>query len=423
MRVAIVTTAAFGSTAAPLRSFIRYHLAKEFAKIYLFIDDPHDWAAREVARQCQCDGLRVFERGEQLERDIMAECCDLFSRLKDIHHTEVVARQMLNASYAAVVASADGMDWLLHIDSDELFYTEEPSVKPHFQALTGNGYHQMTYANHEGVPTSIDCQDYFAAVSLFRTHPSHVPFTHEARRAMHWWVERLGRGQYFAFYDNGKSAARVVPGLRARDVHRWALPPSTGGSSPRWGSTFADLRALAAGGGPAATENGEGRGGRPVYDSSFRDGPCILHFAVCGLSWLMDKYQRLGGFHDSWLGGKLPIAPSFHLDCRDVVARGDEQQIERFYRSRVMFDESSDADGGPCSLSFQLRSGVLQRRVDHLTVLGHDSNHQGRSDDKKKGPTAATDGGAGLSYSSHERPWILGHVMQQYLSSPDEQGK
>ena len=39
---------------------------------------------------------------------------------------EVQARQTMNAETALVMAAHRGADWLLHIDSDELFYTGPP---------------------------------------------------------------------------------------------------------------------------------------------------------------------------------------------------------------------------------------------------------------------------------------------------------
>lgn len=49
--------------------------------------------------------------------------------------------------------------------------------------------------------------------------------------------------------------------------------------------------------------------------------PCVLHYPSCGLEWLRDKYRLLGSFPSSWFGGKLPIAPCFHLDARNALER------------------------------------------------------------------------------------------------------
>ena len=40
---------------------------------------------------------------------------------------------------------------MLHIDIDELFYTEEADVKEHFTWLDNQGIMSMTYMNHEGM--------------------------------------------------------------------------------------------------------------------------------------------------------------------------------------------------------------------------------------------------------------------------------
>lgn len=65
------------------------------------------------------------------------------------------ARQELNAEHALGQALRDGVTWLLHIDSDELFYVPEGSVQAHFDALTKDSVSVMNYINYEGVPEKV----------------------------------------------------------------------------------------------------------------------------------------------------------------------------------------------------------------------------------------------------------------------------
>eukprot|EP00607_Mallomonas_marina_P008828 CAMPEP_0182420962 /NCGR_PEP_ID=MMETSP1167-20130531/6095_1 /TAXON_ID=2988 /ORGANISM="Mallomonas Sp, Strain CCMP3275" /LENGTH=292 /DNA_ID=CAMNT_0024597577 /DNA_START=76 /DNA_END=954 /DNA_ORIENTATION=- len=55
--------------------------------------------------------------------------------------------------------------------------------------------------------------------------------------------------------------------------------------------------------------------------------PVILHYVVCGLNWLEQKYQILGSFPDSWFAGSLPIPPCFHLDARDAFIRQNDLSV------------------------------------------------------------------------------------------------
>ncbi len=50
---------------------------------------------------------------------------------------EVMARQVLNAGVAVQMCLERGIDWLLHIDHDELFVSGHDSVQEHFaRAIT-----------------------------------------------------------------------------------------------------------------------------------------------------------------------------------------------------------------------------------------------------------------------------------------------
>merc|ERR1719433_808019 len=82
----------------------------------------------------------------------------------------------------------------------------------------------MTYLNHEAVPEVEDAEDYFAATTLFRRHHFVVPLTESARRALHFWMDRTQDKQYLLFYDNGKSACRVLSEAVPESQHLWKLP-------------------------------------------------------------------------------------------------------------------------------------------------------------------------------------------------------
>ena len=131
------------------------------------------------------------------------------------------------------------IDWLLHIDSDELFHTTETTVVSHFQELYHDNVFQMTYLNHEGVPEQhshgtddeggTDDEeghpavgvDYFKEITLFRRHHLNIPLNSTTRQCMQFWENRTSHGQYMLCYDNGKSVCRVVPGARPASVHTW----------------------------------------------------------------------------------------------------------------------------------------------------------------------------------------------------------
>ena len=75
---------------------------------------------------------------------------------------------------------------------------------------------------------------------------------------------------------------------------------------------------------------------------------------TCGEFWLRTKYEILGDFGDAWFGGDLPIAPSYHLDARDVVRRRDAGALRAFYAAHL------DAPD-PQTLARHVASGALRR--------------------------------------------------------------
>jgi len=256
------------------------------------------------------------------------------------------------------------VDWLLHIDSDELFHTEKTSVLEHFQHLWNDGVYQMTYLNHEGIPevlaaphaTADDKEkekekekeesttslalgvDYFKETTLFRRHHLDIPMSASSRSCMEYWEQRTKHGQYMLCYDNGKSVCRVVRGAKPSNVHKWSLP--TPGSMPSR-TALVDPRHL------------------NLSEVRKCSDPCVLHYVVCGLPWLKSKYEMLGSFEDAWFGGKLPIAPSFHLDARDALLRGD---VETVWNTQVVFRDES-------VMRSHVKAGVLLRMYKPQEIL------------------------------------------------------
>ncbi|KAG5179077.1 hypothetical protein JKP88DRAFT_264407 [Tribonema minus] len=269
--------------------------------------------------------------------------------------TEVQARQTLNAELALQLAARAGLHWLLHIDIDELFWTPDDSIQSHFAMLRRCDVYQMTYTNHEGVPEAPlrDYADCFTAVTLFKRHFMSLPLSGDARGAMDWWRRRTYHGQYMLGYDCGKSVVRVGCGALPRNVHAWRLPPplpsdSSSGSAPRSRTALADPRNMDMG----------------AYLPLPEHCPCILHYINCGWGWYRDKYALLARFGDAWFGGKLPIAPSFHLDSRDVLWQR-EGSVAAADGSQSAFatwrDDSSSSEVLPAAQQMGSRVALRQR--------------------------------------------------------------
>lgn len=264
---ALVTTVR-GAPPAALKSFILYHLHLGFNSIFLFFDDPND-PGIEIAKTIESAAAgRVLIY--PIDDTIRAEwtTCSLWPELERTVRINNMSRQQLNCELAARKAYTLDIAWIMHIDVDELLDLPVAvgkssiggsPVARHFGAVP-HEVDYIAYLNHEAVPEKAgEMENYFEEVSLFRCNPHSLPGAFGATGALDmdaveqesartdrhrphlagikFWLDKtkewLGRPTYFQAYSNGKSAARVVPGLRPSGVHRWGEQPGACQFRPR----------------------------------------------------------------------------------------------------------------------------------------------------------------------------------------------
>jgi len=300
-RAAIVTT--LRNAGAVLDSFVAYHRAIGFERLYLFFDDPND---PDLPRAGAMPGVTAIAHDEALRsawRDLPQ-----FSEHQDHIDTEVMSRQVLNALLCMQRGREEGFDWLLSIDSDELFLNTSGDLRQHFEALNQAGVDTVVYANWEAIPETDDVTDFFREVELFKLAVNMRPANFEtARPAIQARFPQIT--PYYHFYDNGKSAVRLgAEGMAPDGVHRFK---------------------------PKARPRKMVRSKRQF----------ILHYACCGFQHFWSKYQTLGQFEDLWWGrGDIAKAiGTLHLESRDIVATGDRQAALKFYRERIAIVDPTKA--------------------------------------------------------------------------------
>lgn len=314
-RPAIVATVR--DAADVLDSFIRWHQAMGFARIYLFFDDPADPGASALAGRPGVEAVRCDEALRQRWTSLPG-----YARIREHLDAEVMARQLLNCELAAGLAARDGCDWLLHIDADELFYCEGGSAPEHFAALAFRRVRNAVYMNFEALPEQEIVGDYFREVTLFKVNVNRLGGARFDPRQMALLRQARFPDAHFNFhlYNNGKSAARVDAALVPVTVHEFAYRRPDGS-----------------------------------LDRSHEvcgDSQLILHYPNCGFGRFVTKYRTLGRFADKWFGTS-DVFP-FHREARDVVARGDPAEVRRFYLERVMRHPAEDVD-------LLVSSGLLRR--------------------------------------------------------------
>ena len=370
-RVAIVTTLR-AVPRAMLWSFVGWHLHLGFARIYLYFDDPRDTGIDDAKRvlaaairkghppDCvrivPCDGvtrgewgaLKTYLRWEHMAQQIS-------------QHVEV--RQMLNAEHALRHAHADAdIEWLLHIDSDELFMIDDLDAAAHFGRLSAHGCVNFRYPIHEGCPEQPESDNVFRTVTLFKRHVACVEETLNgsapaaaaggrrpepadlaaAAGAFAFW-QHAGR-HYFLGSKQGKSATRVLPGSLPISVHAFH-PPNATDLARCWAGFEDDQDEL-------------GASLRVVRPSG---GPCILHYISCDARFWHHKYELLGQFGHKPGGeraGGLLAADSFHVQSRRVVAQRDAALARQWYTEQVCLLDAEEVQR-------QLASGVCAR-VTHV---------------------------------------------------------
>ena len=158
-----------GAPPRTVANFALYYRAIGFDSVYLFFDAPHeDGAAMAAVRGME--GVIVIECTDAYWKE-QRKTNSFFKRSSsnDSKHSEsytcsvehfdkgdVQARQCAAIQDGIERARADGIDWLLHVDIDELWYSPLESVQRDgaaaFFAAVHPSVSQLCFLNHEAVP-------------------------------------------------------------------------------------------------------------------------------------------------------------------------------------------------------------------------------------------------------------------------------
>lgn len=206
-----------------IRVWLQYHQSLGVSIFYLFVDGQ---AARAdvQAQLALLPGVTVIPRNEELiERQAHSRIWNETWLAAFFHkpcNHELFVRQSLNMEIAIEMATRDSVDWLLHIDTDELMYPggNDGFSLQHVLASFDDEVDTVVFPNYESLPESDRIHDPFTEVTLFKRNYAHV--VSESYFKSYHTVAR-GNPNYFITYGNGKSAARVRPGLRPNGAHRW----------------------------------------------------------------------------------------------------------------------------------------------------------------------------------------------------------
>jgi Glycosyl transferase family 2 len=239
----------------------RYHLPL-VDYIFIWIDDPAELETQYIPRH---------------DRLIVGLGCQ--DHKESVHGT-LMHRQDRNTEQALLLCQSMHIDWLLHIDADELLYARNKNaLSKLWQSLCSSDIGQVTFLNHEVCPVW-ECGNVFQDCTYFKLNGQHR----------------------FNFYNNGKSAVRCGPGVSVISAHGF-----------------------------------RGFTGKHVWCRN----AFVLHYACATFEYWRRKYDNLKEFPDGWWDNlSRPIEFPFHLQSRDVycqcLKKGDLSNAYEFFATQVL---------------------------------------------------------------------------------------
>jgi len=224
--------------------FVNYHLNVGIDHILLFLDEGEPPPAllgdpRVTVTRCDPEHWRQARR--QLEEGPLRALRDCDGRryraaLRQLGGASLdhQVKQYLNASLALGRARSLGLDWLFHVDGDELIHVREGRLGAEMAGVP-DGVDWVVFSTLEAVPHAAVQGDGFTEVGVFRdvsrpTWASSPPLDRLLARAcgaahasLAWLAgcrETFFRGAYFRGHAYGKSAARTRSPIVGLHLHR-----------------------------------------------------------------------------------------------------------------------------------------------------------------------------------------------------------
>jgi len=168
-----------------LNDWIKYHLNIGFEKLYIVFDDEDE----DTSLIIKNPKVQIFKNDTNWKQQI-SKLPNMDQYINDTK--EVMSRQITNFTNVRNYAEKDDIDWLLHIDGDELFYPEMHNLNSIFNKNADS----ITFQNLEMIPKIDNYDNCFRQGIDFKINPG-----------------------IFNAYSNGKSAVKVISPAVIAGVH------------------------------------------------------------------------------------------------------------------------------------------------------------------------------------------------------------
>lgn len=288
-------------------TWLRVHLRQDIQRIYLVLDAPSEdraHAERLIRSLDATDRVHLIDNDAAFQARTRA--LPGVELLLEQAERIVVARQMLAVGVVMGLALEEGVDWLLHLDSDEVVapYEAAQPLLPYLAAQPAD-IDEVIFPNFEVVPEAEEVDDPFRDLTLFKKSPYYLRYR-EFEHLYTAWKGASGKFKLFNAYITGKSA------LRLADVEEAFVPYSV--------HHFLPMR---------FTENVK------IEDAG---GPVILHYPHCGLARFVARFtgfnaKRIDTYDESKMENDL------YGEARRLVGEGKSDQLPALYRRLVMLEE------------------------------------------------------------------------------------
>ncbi|MCK5855139.1 MAG: glycosyltransferase family 2 protein [Sulfurovaceae bacterium] len=182
-----------------IQYFINYHLNIGIDHIFIFFDDPND---------------NSFDYFRHINNISCIRCDTVhWAKLACDENSNIEARQINNANMALALAKNRGIDWIAHIDIDELIYTNIP-LKKILNTLPKNTNY-LWLPPLEAIPNKIKHSAPFKEIHAFKQLPTKQ---HQYYRGM--CEAAYFAGEYFRGHIGGKSITKISNKINSLNLHK-----------------------------------------------------------------------------------------------------------------------------------------------------------------------------------------------------------
>jgi len=196
-KLALVTT--LKTSENIIKSFVNYHLNIGIDRLYLFFDDPYD------------PSIDIFLKRPNIT---VVKCTSAhWKKIGCNENSDIEIRQTLNADLALAWAKLEGIDWITHIDADELIYTEKQSIKSILSTLNKDTSY-LWMPTLEAIPSKLETVNPFTEINNFKIPQENNTINLDKLSSTLFYNE------YFRGHIGGKSFARTQGKIKSLRIHK-----------------------------------------------------------------------------------------------------------------------------------------------------------------------------------------------------------